>query len=73
MLASGQSQRDLAEATQCWDTQELGRDFVVHGFMAAGICPHCHTPTGHPARDYWGRPINRTEQQVPPVKVAKHT
>jgi hypothetical protein len=34
MLASGQPQRDLAEAKERWDTQELGRDFEVIGFMA---------------------------------------
>ena len=27
MLASGQPQRDLAQAQQRWDTQELARDF----------------------------------------------
>lgn len=34
MLENGQPQRDLAEATQRWDTQELARDFEVIGFMA---------------------------------------
>jgi hypothetical protein len=34
MLANGQPQRDLAEAKERWDTQELGRDFQVIGFMA---------------------------------------
>jgi hypothetical protein len=34
MLANGQPQRDLAQATQRWNTQELGRDFEVIGFMA---------------------------------------
>jgi hypothetical protein len=37
MLASGQPQRDLEKAGQRWDTQELGRDFIVHGFMAPFI------------------------------------
>ena len=37
MLASGQPQRDLAEAKETWDTQALGRDFEVIGFMAPFI------------------------------------
>lgn len=34
MIASGQPARDLAEAKQRWDTQELARDFEVIGFLA---------------------------------------
>ena len=34
MLATGQPHRNLAKAEQTWDTQALGRDFDVHGFMA---------------------------------------
>ena len=34
MIESGQTHRDLAAAKQRWNTQELGRDFEVHGFMA---------------------------------------
>ena len=34
MLESGEPQRNLANAKQRWDTQELGRDFVVHSFLA---------------------------------------
>ena len=37
MLESGQPHRDLAEAKERWDTQELGRDFIVHGFLAPFI------------------------------------
>ena len=34
MLATGHPQRELEKASQRWDTQELGRDFIVHGFLA---------------------------------------
>lgn len=34
MLASGQPHRDLAQATQRWNTQELAHDFEVIGFLA---------------------------------------
>jgi hypothetical protein len=34
MLASGQPQRDLAEAKQRWDTDQLRAEFEVIGFMA---------------------------------------
>jgi hypothetical protein len=34
MLATGQPQRDLAEAKDRWTTEELTRDFVVLGFAA---------------------------------------
>lgn len=34
MLASGQPQHDLEQAEQRWDTAELRRDFIVHGFSA---------------------------------------
>lgn len=34
MLATGQPQRDLTQAQERWDTQALGRDFTVQGFMA---------------------------------------
>lgn len=34
MIETGQPQADLAKAEQRWDTQELQRDFTVHGFMA---------------------------------------
>jgi hypothetical protein len=34
MLASGQPQRDLAEAKQRWDTDQLREEFEVIGFMA---------------------------------------
>jgi hypothetical protein len=37
MLASGQPQRDLAEAKETWTTEELSRDFVVHSFLAPFI------------------------------------
>ena len=37
MLATGQPYRDLARATERWDTQALGRDFTVHGFLAPFI------------------------------------
>jgi hypothetical protein len=34
MLASGQPQRDLAEAKERWNNEELSRDFQVIGFIA---------------------------------------
>lgn len=34
MLADGQPERDLAEAEQRWDTEQLARDFEVKGFMS---------------------------------------
>jgi hypothetical protein len=34
MIATGQPQRDLAQAEQRWNTEELGRDFQVIGFAA---------------------------------------
>jgi len=34
MLANGQPQRDLLEATERWTTDELTRDFDVLGFLA---------------------------------------
>ena len=34
MLATGQPQRDLERADARWNTQELSRDFIVHGFKA---------------------------------------
>jgi hypothetical protein len=34
MLASGQPQRDLAEAKERWNTDDLARDFEVIGFAA---------------------------------------
>ncbi len=34
MLATGQPQRDLAEAKQRWDTDQLREEFEVIGFMA---------------------------------------
>ena len=34
MLATGQPARDLEQAPVRWNTQELSRDFTVHGFMA---------------------------------------
>ena len=41
MLVNGQPQRDLVEATQRWDTQELGRDFTVHAFAAPFVVVTC--------------------------------
>lgn len=37
MIESGQVQRDLAVANQRWTTEELQRDFIVHGFLAPFI------------------------------------
>jgi hypothetical protein len=37
MLTSGQPQRDLAEAKQRWDTDQLREEFEVHGFLAPFI------------------------------------
>jgi hypothetical protein len=34
MLASGQPQRDLAEAKERWTTDEMARDYQVIGFAA---------------------------------------
>jgi len=34
MIESGQPQRDLEQAEQRWNTQELTRDYIVHGFSA---------------------------------------
>ena len=34
MIETGQPARDLVQAQETWDTQELGRDFNVIGFMA---------------------------------------
>jgi hypothetical protein len=34
MIATGQPQRDLAEAKERWNTDDLARDFEVIGFAA---------------------------------------
>lgn len=34
LIESGQTYRDLAKAHQRWDTEQLQRDFIVHGFLA---------------------------------------
>ena len=34
MLATGQPERDLAQADQRWNTEELQRDFIVRSFLA---------------------------------------
>ena len=34
MIETGQPQRDLAQATERWTTEELSRDFEVLGFLA---------------------------------------
>ena len=34
MIETDQPLRDLAQADQRWDTQELQRDFTVHSFLA---------------------------------------
>jgi hypothetical protein len=34
MLESGQPAKDLETAVERWNTEELTRDFIVHGFMA---------------------------------------
>ena len=34
MIESGQPERDLVTAKQCWTTDELRRDFIVHSFLA---------------------------------------
>lgn len=34
MIATGQPERDLQEAKETWNTQELQRDFEVIGFAA---------------------------------------
>lgn len=34
LIATGQPERDLAQAEQRWDTEQLQRDFEVLGFLA---------------------------------------
>ena len=34
MIETDQPLRDLAQADQRWDTQQLQRDFIVHSFLA---------------------------------------
>jgi hypothetical protein len=34
MLERGQTHLDLAKAEQRWTTEELGREFIVHSFLA---------------------------------------
>ena len=34
MIETDQPLRDLAQADQRWDTQQLQRDFTVHSFLA---------------------------------------